>query len=311
MRQPNLVLLAIAMVLSVMVALCASAAAAPPSPLARYRPTSPGAIARFEAGNRLYKSARLASRAPADRVLDLRRAVDEYTAGQALEDAPAFDYNLGHAARLLDDPAKAVGHLQRFLDRAQPDEPLRGAVEREIVELDPSGAIRAELRTAKEPTTKEPLGESRPVPASPLSTAPLQVSPAASPVAPGADLPLAPLAVSATAKHRGSRTWGYVGWGLTATGVAGAGVATWLVFDAAERSDSAKDTGRPTSDRLALQRQADSRRRAAMIVGIGSGAAIALGVVTLLLPARAHPASTDTAWNLGITGNGVAVFGSF
>ena len=48
-----------------------------------------------------------------------------------------------------------------------------------------------------------------------------------------------------------------------------------------------------------------------MIVGIGSGAAVILGIVTLVLPARTDARATSNAWNLGITGNGVAVLGRF
>jgi hypothetical protein len=68
---------------------------------------------------------------------------------------------------------------------------------------------------------------------------------------------------------------------------------------------------RTTLDRVNLESRADSRRRTALIVGVGSGAAVVLGIVTLAVPARRSGSSPATAWNLGLTGNGVAVFGRF
>jgi hypothetical protein len=104
--------------------------------------------------------------------------------------------------------------------------------------------------------------------------------------------------------------WARLGWGLTAAGVVGAGVTTWLAVSARGLDTDAAASGR-ISERLDLQDRADSRRHAALIVGIGSGAAVVIGVVTLLLPDRADPPAQGRAWNLGITGNGLAVIGRF
>jgi hypothetical protein len=302
MPQSYRMLMVAAMMLGLTLGLGAHASAAPSSSLAQYKPTGAAALAHFEAGNRAYKDARIASRPLADRVRDLKHAIDEYTAGQALDDAPAFDYNIAHAARLLVDNATAVAHLQRFVERTQPDAQLRNAVENEITELDPSGAIRANLRQAKAPAV-----ESKPPPALPPAAPPPSAAPGASqPVTSG---PV--LATSAPAAPRESRVWGRLGWGLTAAGVVGAGVTTWLMINASGLDNDSKDTSRTMSDRLDLQHQADSRRHAALIVGIGSGAAVVLGIVTLALPARADARATGSAWNLGITGHGVAVFGRF
>jgi len=281
----------------------ARASAAPSNSLGQYKPTRASALAHFEAGNRAYKDARIASRPLADRVRDLKRAIDEYSAGQALDDAPAFDYNIAHAARLLVDNATAVAHLQRFVERAQPEEQLRRAVENEIAELDPSGAIRADLRLANAATV-----ESKPPPPPPPSAVPVQSA------APEASRPVtggATLGSNVPAAPQESHVWGRIGWGLTAAGVVGAGVTAWLVASASGLDSDAKDSGRTTSDRLDLQHQADSRRHTALSVGIGSGAALVLGIVTLAIPARAATHATSTAWNLGITGHGVAVFGRF
>ena len=295
-------LVSVAATLSLTLGVVARASAE--SSLGQYKPSRPDALAHFEAGNRAYKDARNASRPLADRVRDLKHAIDEYTVGQALEpDAAAFDYNIAHAARLLVDNANAIAHLQRFLERARPDEQLRQKVENEISELDPSGEIRANLRQAKAPSV-----ESKPSPPASSTLPPPSAAPGASqPVAP------APPVSTTAAQHESheSHVWVRLGWGLTAAGLLGGGVTTWLTASANGLDSDAKSTSRTSADRLDLQNQADSRRHAALIVGIGSGAALILGIVTLALPARAGAHATSTAWNLGITGNGAAVFGRF
>jgi hypothetical protein len=269
--------------------------------LGQYKPTRPDALAHFEAGNRAYKNARNTSRPLADRVRDLRRAIDEYIAGQVLEpDAAAFDYNIAHAARLLVDNTNAIVHLQQFLERARPDEQLRLKVENEISELDPSGEIRVNLRQAKAPS-----GESK----SPAVASATVSTPSA---APGGSRPVAAApAVGLTPEPRESHAWVRLGWGLTAVALIGGGATTWLTVSANGLDSDAKVMSRTSADRIDLQNQADSHRHAALIVGIGSGAALVLGIVTLVLPARADARATSTAWNLGITGNGMAVFGRF
>jgi hypothetical protein len=284
-------------------------AAAPSSSLAHYKPTQPAALVHFQAGNRAYKDARVTTRPLADRVRDLKRAIDEYNAGQVLDDAPAFDYNIAHCARLLVDNATAVAHLQRFLQRAdQLDAKLGEDVKREIAELDPTGSIRAQLRqaSAPSPSIAAPVAamEAPPVPRTAATSQPAPLT-APPPLAPP------PIATSTVAAPHGSRTWLALGWGLTAAGVVGGGVATWLAIDAAGLDRDSKDTSRTTSDRVDLEHRADSRRGAALIVGIGGGAAVALGVVTLLLPARSDTRATSSAWNLRVAGNGVAVVGRF
>jgi hypothetical protein len=306
-RHSHPLLLATAVLLAFLLSSTAPVAAQPSSSLARYKPTKPDALVHFEAGNKAYKDARITSRPLSERVRDLKRAIDEYTAGQALDDAPAFDYNIAHAARLLVDNPTAVAHLQRFVGRAQQlDEQLRRAVDNEIAELDPSGVIRAKLQAVSAPVAENEVSPAARRTA-PAATAP----PSAAPRAPQAAPALAPTSTTAAAEPRGSRVWVPLGWGLTAAGVAGGGVTTWLAISAAGLDTDAADTSRSISDRVDLQHRADARRRAALIVGIGSGAAIVLGVVTLVLPARADARSGRTAWNLGITGNGVAVFGQF
>lgn len=278
-----------------------AASAAPSSSLTHYKPTNPAALAHFEAGNRAYKDARDATRPLTDRVRDLKRAIDEYTAGQAIDGAAAFDYNIAHCARLLVDNATAVAHLQRFLERAgQLDAELQQSVESEIAELDPSGAIRGLLRQSSVPHSERAAPPAAPVPD--RSTAQgnaQQVPPSAPPATPTAPPP------------RTSRTWLHLGWGLTAAGVIDGGVAAWLAFDAAGLDRDARDMTRTISNRVDLEHRADVRRNAAVVMGIGGGAAVVLGVVALLRPPRADASTASSAWNLGVTRGVVAVIGRF
>jgi hypothetical protein len=284
-----------------------AASAAPSSSLARYKPTKPAAVIHFEAGNRAYRDARDVARPLTDRVRDLKRAIDEYTAGQALDGAAAFDYNIAHCARLLVDNATAVAHLQRFLERADElDAELRRSVEDEIAELDPSGAIRA-----LPGQTHAPHSERGPPPTDPLRAQPLAADRSAAQGHAQQVLPAAPPAARTAPPPRASRTWPLVGWGLIATGVLDGGVAAWLAFDAAGLDRDAQDTTRTISSRVALEHRADARRNAAVVMGIGGGAAVVLGVVTLLRSARADASAASSAWNLGVTRGGVAVIGRF
>ena len=299
-------MLVAAMAVGLMLRLAVPVSAAPPSSLARYKPTQPAALAHFEAGNRAYKDARVATRPLTDRVRDLKRAIDEYTTGQALDDAPAFDYNIAHCARLLIDDATAVAHLQRFLQRADDLEAvLAEDVKREIAELDPTGSIRAQLHHANtsSPSNATPVATME-TPPQPRAAATSQ--PAAPPVVASPQI-----VTSTVATPRGRRTWVALGWGVTAAGVVGGGVATWLAFDAAGLDRDSKDTSRLISDRVNLEHRADSRRSTALIVGIGSGSAVVLGVVTLRLPGREDARPTGSAWNLSITRGGLAVLGRF
>jgi hypothetical protein len=275
-----------------------SVSASPSTSTAQYKPTAPAALAHFEAGNRLYKSGLDKARPFVDRVRDLRGAIEEYRAGASVEDAPAFDFNIGHASVVLVDNRTAVEHLQRFLSRAHPDEPLRAKLVKEIEDLDPTGEVRADLRRSEE-RAQAAKGDPVVVPAPPPAPAPT--------------IPLPPPVRSEPPNAIGEpgHGWVWLGWGLTAAALVGGGVTTWLAVSATGIDSDAKDTTQTTSDRVNLENRADSRRRTALIVGVGSGAAVVLGIVTLAIPARRSGSSPATAWNLGLTGNGVVVFGRF
>jgi tetratricopeptide (TPR) repeat protein len=293
--------------------------AAPPSSAAsladKYQLTDPDAIGHFQAGNAAYKAGVDKHRPRANRDRDLESAIAEYTAGQAIQDRPVFDFNLGLAYKALGRTDEAIDHLQRFLDRA--DETVsaeaRADAEKKLAALDPAGKHRAEL-------AKRRVAPPPPVPAPAPNVAPV-ADVERTPIAPRAPAPVTPSPVSApglatteTMTPRSSVHWTRVGgWGLTGAGILGAGVTAWLVIDAQSLDDQANDAqaNHSVSERQALADRADSRRRSALVVGIGSGALVVSGALILILSSGHEPAPTRTGWNLRITGHGVAVAGRF
>ncbi|HEY0484461.1 MAG TPA: hypothetical protein VGD37_43370, partial [Kofleriaceae bacterium] len=65
------------------------------------------------------------------------------------------------------------------------------------------------------------------------------------------------------------------------------------------------------SERQQLADRASERRRSAVLVGVGSGVLLASGALVLVLWSGGDPAPARVGWNLGITGNGMAVSGRF
>lgn len=270
------------------------------------KPTKPEAIRRFETGNRAYKSAlaRTGPRAEVER--ELERALAEYRAGQAVEDAIAFEYNAAQAFKALGRAEDAVAHLQRFIDCAPLDPSMRATVEKRLATLDPNGAIRAELAkrsAAESPTTATPLP---PVPGATLSP-PSSVAPSPRSSPDG-------LSVAADTSATSSISWRRVaGWGIAGLGVIGAGVTSWLVVDARQLDSQALDASvnRTAAQRNELADRASARRRSSIVFGIGSGALIATGLVLALWPGDQPHVPQRGAWHLGITSHGVAVSGRF
>lgn len=314
MRRSYTRLLACVAWLAMCAARASAAPASSPASLAdKYRLTDPEAIVHFQAGNAAYKSGVDKRRPRADRDRDLERAIAEYTAGQATQDRPVFDFNLGLAYKALGRTDEAVEHLQRFLDLA--DETIsadaRADAEKKLAALDPGGKRRAELarKRAAVPPVPAPApnvpptveAERAPAPSAPSPAPPTRASPPE-------------IMTTEAMPPRSSVRWSRIGgWGLTGAGVIGAGVTTWLLVDAQSLDNQANDAqaNHRVSERQALADRADARRRSALIAGIGSGALIASGVLILIFSSGTDSAPTRTGWNLGITRNGVAVMGRF
>lgn len=302
------------LVMAVMPAFAAPASSAA-SVADKYKLTDPEAVAHFQAGNAAYKAGVDRHRTRADRDRDLERAIAEYTAGQALQDRPVFDFNVGLAYKALGRTDEAVEHLQRCLDRADDtiSAEVRADAESKLAALDPDGKRRAEL--ARHHAASPPPAP-MPAPSVPPA-ADIQRAPSAPRVPPSVEpSPISPPGLSTTEAiaPRSSVRWTRVaGWGLIGTGLVGAGATTWLVIDARHFDDQANDAQahHTVSERQTLADRADARRRSALVVGIGSGALLISGAAILMLWSGGDPAPTRTGWNLGITGNGVAVSGRF
>jgi tetratricopeptide (TPR) repeat protein len=198
-------------------------------------------------------------------------AVTAYKAGALVEAAPIFDYNLGQCYRQLGQYKEAIWHYERFLKRGQPEQDYLDGVTGLIAQM------RSELDKAamtQQPT--EPAPE--PVPAS---------------TTPSSDA-----------------AWysDAMGWGLTAAGAVGLGVAGGLFLSASNLDDDANQN--PIQrERDDLYDQASRRRLVGTIVGIGGAGLLVTGVIKLAItPTGARSA---TSWNLGVSGNGVMVFGRF
>lgn len=276
------------------------------------RPSKREARDRLDRGNRLYKEAKW------------EEAITEYVAGAKVEPAPVFFYNLGQCHRKRGEYQAALLFYERFVTSGQPEGEVLAAVQAFMAEMRAQLANRAQTMPPTEPEPSKrgdetprisapgavALRTTEPLPADAASRSERPSSAPAS-AATGAAQPLAVPPRQITSEPHASRIWASLGWGLTAAGVVGGGVTTWLAVSAGGLDNDAKNTSRTISDRVELQDRADSRRRVALIVGIGSGAAVVLGVVTLLLPARADARATAGTWTLGITGNGVAVSGAF
>jgi hypothetical protein len=227
-----------------------------------------------------------------------------------------FDFNLGLAYKALGRTDEAVEHLQRFLDLA--DETVsadaRADAERKLAALDPGAKRRAELARKRAAVFATPA---------PPSDVPPTSKAERTPTAPSAPPPVAPTPMRAPPPEitsaevmppRSSVRWSRVGgWGMAGAGVIGAGVTTWLVIDAQNFDNQANNAqaNQRVSERQALSDRAASRRRSAVIVGIGSGALLASGALILMFSSGSDPAPTRAGWNLGITPHGVAMMGRF
>lgn len=266
--------------LYVVVGIALGAGTADADPTAKYKfeqPRNPAALALLKAGNREFDAGHWAI------------AAERYKAGQDEEDASVFDFNLGQCARMMGDAHAALAAYQRFLDRGRPTGDVLESVQSFVAQLRAQLAQQEQTK-AMPPTGAEPGQASTP---SPDRTA------AAPAPAQGSE----PVAASPSG-------WRYLGVGLGVAGLLGGGVTAYLVVDAHSASVDADDVSRSMADRTAAQHRANSRSTQAIIVGVGSGVALAMGVVTLwILPARYG--RTATAWNVNMTTSGVAVSGRF
>jgi tetratricopeptide (TPR) repeat protein len=249
----------------------ASGSARADDPLAK--PKDPAAREHLSQGNAHY------------RLRDFEKAIEEYKAGALQEDAPVFLYNLGQCYRQLGKYEDAIWHYERFLSRGQPTGDLKTSVEEFVREMKAELDKKAMSQPPTEPapeSAKKPESQPTPVVAPPPLVATEHVEP----------------------WYADSVGWVLAGGGLLATATSG-----YLLLDAADLDEQANNEDRQDV-RQQLRDKASSRRVIGAVVGIAGVGALATGIIKLAIHPSPHN-ETTASWGIGVTGNGVQVFGSF
>lgn len=240
-------------------------------PLAR--PDNPKACEHLDRANSLYD------------IGAFKEAIVEYKAGEMIDPAPVFDYNLGQSHRQLGLYREALWHYDRFLHKGQPTGRLRDAVIAFMAEMRTHLQNRAQ---SMPPTGREPSAE-------PLPDATRQTS-----------LPRTTADATRPVDRNESPDW--LGWSVTGSGLVALGVSSVLFYRASQlnrQGDSESNMG----TRQHLYDQASSRNLAGGIVGITGAALTIVGAVRLTL--HHGPPSQSIAINLGIINRGILAAGSF
>jgi tetratricopeptide (TPR) repeat protein len=230
------------------------------------RPTDPAAIAHFNRGNAHYK------------VRDFAKAVEEYKAGELIQAAAIFDYNLGQCYRQLARYEDAIWHYDRFLHSGFATLQDTAAIQNWISQMRAEMEQRAKSTPPTEPATMQPQ---------PPSPPPQQLPP----------------------PHVVAPWYGDTfGWALAGSGLAIAGVGFGLDVSASGLRDDANRTPNQ-QEQNALRDKADSRALAGTILAIGGGALLVTGIVKLAI--HDHESATPTTASIGVSPSGVFVLGRF
>lgn len=208
------------------------------------------------------------------KVRDFDKAAEEYKAGALIQPAARFEYNLGQCYRQLGKEDDEVWYYERYLHSgfASPED---------------TAQINQWLAEAKAKIDQREK-----------SSPPPQVEPTPAEPHPGV---LPPTHVEAWYQD-------YFAWALTGSGLIVGGVGTWLLGDASSLRDQANSTSNQQQQN-SLRNSADSRQLAGTILAIGGGAILVTGIVKLTI--HDHEPATSTAVNVGVSPNGVFVFGRF
>lgn len=247
----------------------------------RAEPANPQARAHFDRGGKLFA------------LRDWEGAIVEYKQGALIESLPVFDLALGQCYRRLRRYDDALWHFNRFVRYGQPSGKVLQGVE------DLISQIRAEMVQA--PTRATQAGPAERTPGAAAS------SPAAASVPPpGA----APPAARATVDRRGPWYRDALGLGLVTIGTVAAGTAGYLVFDARRARDES-NTDPVQVHRNELYDQSVSRYKWGAALGAAGGSLLIVGVIRLATRPVDHVPSGATSWHVGVSGDGVVVFGGF
>lgn len=243
----------------------------------RAPPTNPAARAHFDRGGKLFT------------LREFEKALDEYKQGALIESLPVFDLALGQCYRMLRRFDDALWHYDRFIKYGHPTGNVLKGVNDLIAQL------RAELDQQRV-ETKGPAE-------APPAAAP-QHKPASLPGAPAPPLPTGPVI------HESAEPWyvDRIGWALTATGVAGLAVASGLLIDARSLDNAAK-ASHSAQEHHQLQDKASTRSSIGAVIGIAGAGALVTGIIKLAAVPKAR--SGVATWNLGVSGDGLMVFGRF
>lgn len=195
-------------------------------------PTDPVAVAHFNEGNAHYK------------VRDFEKAVEEYKAGELVQAAARFDYNLGQCYRLLGKYEDATWHYERYVHSGFATAEDIEQINKWISEMKAETEQRARSAPPTEPATLQP----RP------------------------------------ARTPGIDAWyqDYFGWVLAGAGFVVGGVGVGLDANASSLRDDANRTSNQ-QQQVSLRNTADSRELAGTILAIGGGAILVTGIVKLAI----------------------------
>ncbi|MDQ3366354.1 MAG: tetratricopeptide repeat protein [Myxococcota bacterium] len=213
------------------------------------------------------------------RLREFEKAVEAYKAGALVEDVPVFHYNLGQCYRQLGRYEDAIWHYDRFLERGKPTGQIRDAVESFRTQM--KGELEKKAMT--QPPV-EPAPEPKPTVEPPKTTV---------------------VRVPAPPWYEDT-----FGWVLAVGGAAGIGASAYLFVDA-NALEADADMQIDQGKRDELRQRASSRRTTGVIVGLGSVALLATGVVRLALRPDDRDQTVTTSLNIGVGTNSVFVVGRF
>jgi tetratricopeptide (TPR) repeat protein len=209
------------------------------------------------------------------KIAHFEEAAKEYEAAALIDHAPILDYNLGQCYRKLGRYKDAIFFYQQF-NNTSPETPEHIEEVNKLIE-----AMKAEMD--KKAMTQPPVEE---------GTAPIQPS----------------LRVATTGLTVEPWYVDGLGWGLSGTGLLAVGVSAALFLDASSLQDDSNHAMSQVEVN-SLRDKANTRSLIGTVIGIGGVGLLVTGVVKLII----HPTApkSETALNVGITGNGFVVFGSF
>ncbi|MEO6774878.1 MAG: hypothetical protein ABI467_18040 [Kofleriaceae bacterium] len=246
------------------------------------RPKDPAALKHLDVATKLYD------------IRSFEQAIEEYKAGALVEPASVFDYDLAQCYRQLHKYKDAIWFYQRFLKESpetpEHDDAVKKFIDQMQAELDQKAMTAPPIEDANTAVPTQPATPTAPAPPTP----PPAGADKAPPPPPAAD------------------AWYHdpIGWGLVGGGVVALGVSSYFLLDARSLDlDSNKQAGQ--TEQASLRSRAHDRRLVGGIVGGIGLAAVATGMIKLVLHPKADEQTETAGLGIGVTSNGFAVTGRF